>query len=137
MRAKQPATIITGAEWLEHRGSVGCPAAGSVLITDEAGTELPPGEQGEVWLRSVERTTPSYRYVGAEPRVRDGGWESLKFITWVADNLSADGNVIVRTWTNEGLDASDLLLEFELKCLDAAVRPEAFANALQTRWVEL
>jgi bile acid-coenzyme A ligase len=83
----QAATIITGAEWLEHRGSVGRPAAGTVLITDEAGAEVPAGEQGEVWLRSVDRSTPSYRYVGAEARVRDGGWESLGDLGW----LDADG----------------------------------------------
>ncbi len=83
----QAATIITGTEWLEHRGSVGKPADGSVLVTDEDGRELPPGEQGEVWLRSVTRDTPSYRYVGAEARTRDGGWESLGDVGW----LDADG----------------------------------------------
>ena len=83
----QAATIITGAEWLEHRGSVGRPAEGTVLITDEDGAEVPRGEQGEVWLRSVERTTPSYRYVGAEARVRAGGWESLGDVGW----LDGDG----------------------------------------------
>jgi bile acid-coenzyme A ligase len=83
----QAATIITGTEWLEHRGSVGRPAEGSVLITDEDGHELPAGEQGEVWLRSVTRDTPSYRYVGAEARSREGGWESLGDVGW----LDADG----------------------------------------------
>ena len=40
-----------------------------------------------MWLRSVERTTPSYRYVGAEARTREGGWESLGDVGW----LDADG----------------------------------------------
>ena len=83
----QTATIITGTEWLEHRGSVGKPAEGSVMITDDDGNELPAGEQGEVWLRSVTRDTPSYRYVGAEARTREGGWESLGDVGW----LDADG----------------------------------------------
>jgi bile acid-coenzyme A ligase len=83
----QAATIITGTEWLEHRGSVGRPAEGTVLITDDDGHELPAGEQGEVWLRSVTRDTPSYRYVGAEARAREGGWESLGDVGW----LDADG----------------------------------------------
>jgi bile acid-coenzyme A ligase len=83
----QAATIITGTEWLEHRGSVGRPAEGTVLITNEMGDEVPPGEQGEVWLRSVERATPAYRYVGAEARTREGGWESLGDVGW----LDADG----------------------------------------------
>ena len=83
----QAATIITGAEWLEHRGSVGKPAEGSVMICDDDGNDLPAGEQGEVWLRSVARTTPSYRYIGAEARTREGGWESLGDVGW----LDADG----------------------------------------------
>jgi bile acid-coenzyme A ligase len=83
----QTATIITGRDWLEHRGSVGKPAEGTVQIADEEGNELPPGEQGEVWLRSALRDTPSYRYVGAEARTRDGGWESLGDVGW----LDADG----------------------------------------------
>ena len=83
----QTATIITGDEWLQHRGSVGKPAEGSVLIADDDGNELPAGEEGEVWLRSTTRDTPSYRYVGAEARTRDGGWESLGDVGW----LDADG----------------------------------------------
>jgi bile acid-coenzyme A ligase len=82
----QAATIITGTEWLEHRGSVGRPADGSVLIADEDGNELPRGEQGEVWLRSVTRDTPSYRYVGAEARTREGGWESLGDLGWLDED---------------------------------------------------
>jgi bile acid-coenzyme A ligase len=31
---------------------------------------------GEVWLRSL-RDSPTYRYIGADARVREGGWESL------------------------------------------------------------
>ena len=83
----QTATIITGDEWLQHRGSVGKPAEGNVLITDDDGNELPSGEQGEVWLRSTTRETPSYRYVGAEARTMEGGWESLGDVGW----LDADG----------------------------------------------
>jgi bile acid-coenzyme A ligase len=72
----QVATVITGTEWLEHRGSVGRPVSGEVMICDADGVEVPPGSDGEVWLRSG-RDRPTYRYVGAEPRQRDGGWESL------------------------------------------------------------
>jgi bile acid-coenzyme A ligase len=56
------------------------------MILDVDGNELPPGEEGEVWMRSV-RDTPTYRYVGAEARSRDGGWESLGDVGWV----DADG----------------------------------------------
>ena len=82
----QTSTVITGTDWLAHRGSVGRPADGTVQITDEDGVELPQGEHGEVWLRSG-RDTPTYRYIGAEARTRDGGWESLGDRGW----LDADG----------------------------------------------
>jgi bile acid-coenzyme A ligase len=81
----QTATVITGGEWLEHRGSVGRPITGEITILDEDGNELPPGEQGEVWLRSA-RETPTYRYIGAEARTREGGWESLGDMGWVDDD---------------------------------------------------
>ena len=69
-------TVITGTEWLEHRGSVGRPSGGDVEICDPDGRPVPAGEEGEVWLRS-HRSRPAYRYVGAEARTRPGGWESL------------------------------------------------------------
>ena len=81
----QTATVISGVEWLAHRGSVGRPVPGSVQIADADGNELPPREMGEVWLRNL-RDTPTYRYVGAEPRTRDGGWESLGDMGWVDED---------------------------------------------------
>ena len=51
------------------------------MIADLDGNPLPPGEQGEVWLRSTSRQ-PTYRYVGAEARTLDGGWESLGDMGW-------------------------------------------------------
>jgi bile acid-coenzyme A ligase len=72
----QTATVITGTEWLERRGSVGRPLAGEVMICDAEGNEVPPRTEGEVWLRSASET-PTYRYIGAEARWREGGWESL------------------------------------------------------------
>ncbi|WP_040494502.1 AMP-binding protein [Ilumatobacter nonamiensis] len=77
----QAATIITGTEWLDHRGSVGRVSSGEMKICDEDGNDLPVGEQGEVWMRST-RGTPTYEYLGAEPKKLDGGWESLGDIGW-------------------------------------------------------
>jgi bile acid-coenzyme A ligase len=78
-------TVITGTEWLEHRGSVGRPTGGQVQICDPDGHVLPAGQEGEVWMRS-DRTTPAYRYVGAEARVRPGGWESLGDMGWLDED---------------------------------------------------
>ena len=82
----QAATIITGTEWLAHRGSVGKPAPGTVQVTDEDGHEVAAGEKGEVWLRNADGIV-TYRYVGATARTREGGWESLGDNGW----LDADG----------------------------------------------
>ena len=78
----QAVTIITGTEWLEHRGSVGRVTTGDMMVCDPDGNELPPGEKGEVWMRSSHRETPTYSYLGAEARTLDGGWESLGDIGW-------------------------------------------------------
>ena len=81
----QTSTVITGVEWLAHRGSVGRPAAGTVRILDADGDEAPAREMGEVWLRSL-RGTPTYRYVGAEARSIEGGWESLGDMGWLDED---------------------------------------------------
>jgi bile acid-coenzyme A ligase len=82
----QLSTVISGTEWLEHEGSVGKPLGGEISIRDPEGREVPVGEDGEVWLRSA-RSTPSYRYVGAEARTMGDGWESLGDM----GHLDADG----------------------------------------------
>jgi bile acid-coenzyme A ligase len=82
----QAATIITGTEWLAHRGSVGRPSAGEIKICDPEGVQVAAGQQGEVWMRPT-RETPTYRYLGAEPKQLEDGWESLGDVGW----LDADG----------------------------------------------
>jgi len=77
----QAVCIITGTEWLAHRGSVGRVSAGEMKVCDADGNELPPGEEGEVWMRSG-RDVPTYRYVGADAKTLDGGWESLGDMGW-------------------------------------------------------
>lgn len=69
-------TFLNGLEWREHHGSVGKPVSGEVKICDDDGNEVAAGETGEVWMRSVGRDTPTYRYIGAEAEARDG-WECL------------------------------------------------------------
>ena len=95
----QTATVITGQEWLAHRGSVGKAAPGTVKITDADGNEVPVGEQGEVWMRST-RDTPTYIYIGADARTLDGGWESLGDM----GRLDADGYLYL------GDRAADMIL---------------------------
>jgi bile acid-coenzyme A ligase len=87
----QAATIITGTEWLQHRGSVGRPFIGEIMIGDSDGNPLPPGEQGEVWMRWT-RDAPPYTYRGASARRIQGGWESLGDVGYV----DADGYLYLR-----------------------------------------
>ncbi|HVS67486.1 MAG TPA: AMP-binding protein [Mycobacteriales bacterium] len=80
----QAATFINGVEWLEHPGSVGKPLIGRMQICDPDGNPLPPGEVGEVWLRND--AGPTYKYIGAEARTREGGWESLGDLGWMDED---------------------------------------------------
>lgn len=80
-------TQLSGSEWLAHRGSVGRAVGGELLIRGEDGAPLPPGEVGEVFMRRSGMGPgggdPSYRYVGAESRRLDDGFESLGDFGWV------------------------------------------------------
>jgi bile acid-coenzyme A ligase len=73
----QGVTIISGADWMAHKGTVGKPAEGTMRILDPVThEELPPGEIGEVWMRPPEGRA-TYQYIGAEARTDEAGWESL------------------------------------------------------------
>lgn len=74
----QGGTVIRGSEWLEHRGSVGKPnATCEMIIVGEDGELLPPNEIGEVYMRPRTGPGSTYRYVGAEAKSIDGGFESI------------------------------------------------------------
>jgi bile acid-coenzyme A ligase len=74
----QAATIITGVEWMQHRGSVGRVNVNQFKVVRPDGGEAEPGEVGEVFMRpSDDENVRTYRYVGAEARRIEGGWESL------------------------------------------------------------
>ena len=72
----QALTFINGAQWLEHRGSVGIVVAGQMKVLDDDGNECPPGVVGEIYMRPSPGSAPTYRYIGATAKSRDG-WDSL------------------------------------------------------------
>lgn len=74
---QQAFTIISGRDWLEHRGSVGPVVFGEMKVVDENDDELPRGQIGEIYLRTPPERPPTYQYIGAEARTLPGGWESL------------------------------------------------------------
>ena len=80
----QGVTIISGTEWLQHRGTIGKPAEGTMKVLDPDGNEVPRGEVGEIWMKPPDLKT--YEYIGAEARRNDEGWESLGDMGWMDDD---------------------------------------------------
>lgn len=78
----QASTVISGTEWLEHRGSVGKVRMGEMVVMDDNGVQLPAREVGEIYMRRPDGTPPSYQYLGATAKTLPGGWESLGDIGW-------------------------------------------------------
>jgi bile acid-coenzyme A ligase len=72
----QALTFISGSQWLSHRGSVGVVVAGEMKVLDDDGNQCPPGVIGEIYMRRAPGTPPTYQYIGATARSRDG-WDSL------------------------------------------------------------
>ena len=74
---RQGSTVIGGAGWLTHRGSVGRVQPGSRMqVMNEAGEPCAPGEVGEVFFLPDLGAGATYHYVGADPK-RQGEWESI------------------------------------------------------------
>jgi bile acid-coenzyme A ligase len=63
-------TLISGTEWLEHRGSVGRTVLGEIEIRDPEGRPLPVGAEGEIGMRRGPRVPSPYR---SEPLRDDAG----------------------------------------------------------------
>jgi bile acid-coenzyme A ligase len=84
----QGACVINGVEWLEHKGSVGKILDSSKLrIIGEDGNDVPLGETGEIYFLPNDGAGSTYHYLGADPKRRTDGWESLGDI----GRLDADG----------------------------------------------
>ena len=74
----QAATIITGPEWLSHRGSVGKVNPDNFSIRRADRTVADVDEVGEVFMRaSPDGSVTTYRYIGAEAHRIEDNWESL------------------------------------------------------------
>lgn len=83
----QGSTTIQGTEWLKHKGSVGKPVETCEMkIAGEDGQTLPPGEVGEVFIRPLAGAGTTYRYIGADAKAIEGGWESLGDLGWMDED---------------------------------------------------
>jgi bile acid-coenzyme A ligase len=74
---RQGNTVISGHDWLTHRGSVGRPINCDIRILGEGGEVLPPGEVGEVHFLPHTGPGSTYRYLGAEPQRSADGYETI------------------------------------------------------------
>ncbi|SIR88877.1 AMP-binding protein [Williamsia sterculiae] len=92
-------TMIDGADWLHHPGSVGRPIGGTELrILRDDGRTAEPGETGQIWMR---RPGPArYTYLGRTPHRDDDGWDSLGDVGFVDD----DGYLTVRDRADDAID---------------------------------
>ena len=80
--------LASGAQWLEHPGTVGKPFNTVARILGDSGADLPPGEVGEIFLRWDGQTDASFEYSGAvEARRTADGYSSLGDLGW----LDGDG----------------------------------------------
>ena len=80
-------TALRADEWLTHQGSVGQGYRGTeVRIADASGQPLPPGEIGEIYLRSP--MSGMYRYVGgaAPLPTTDDGFSTAGDMGWLDDD---------------------------------------------------
>ncbi|MFM7508566.1 MAG: AMP-binding protein, partial [Actinomycetota bacterium] len=73
-------SVISASEWLERPGSVGRPMpVVEVRIVGDDGTELPPGETGDIWFRNLLGS--DFEYHNAPDKTasahRDGGFGTL------------------------------------------------------------
>jgi bile acid-coenzyme A ligase len=75
---RQGITVISGVEWLAHRGSVGkIGETARLRIIGEDGNDVAAGQTGEIYFLPNDGPGTTYHYLGAEPKRRPDGWESL------------------------------------------------------------
>lgn len=70
-------TALSAQEWLGHRGSVGKAIMGAPHVLNEAGVELPIGEQGVIWFEGGGQ----WNYIGDPEKtaetINDRGWRTV------------------------------------------------------------
>lgn len=77
-------TVISGSEWLEHKGSVGKALANcAIRIVGEDGRILGPREEGEIYFMPETGPGSTYHYLGADEKRTPDGWETIGDIGWL------------------------------------------------------
>ncbi len=90
-------TMISGTDWLAHRGSVGRVRDGyDLAILDAEGGPKPTGEVGEVYFRPHGGAGSTYHYLGSTAK-RMGEWEA----TGDLGSVDADGYLYLSDRRND------------------------------------
>jgi bile acid-coenzyme A ligase len=80
-------TAIRADEWIEHQGSVGRPARDTeVRVLDSDGRSLPPGNTGDIYLRSPTYGGSTYLGSATQPRIAEGGYCSVGDVGYLDDD---------------------------------------------------
>jgi long-chain acyl-CoA synthetase len=119
-------TLITAEDWLAHPGSVGKPMLGELHIVGEDGSELPPGQAGEIYFGGGF----SFEYLNDPAKTaasRDKhGWITVGDIGYVDDEgylflTDRRHHMIISGGVNIYPQEAENLLVTHPKVLDAAV----------------
>ena len=119
-------TLITAEDWLAHPGSVGKPMLCEIHIVGEDGTELPPGQPGEIYFQggySFEYLNDPAKTVASHDKhgwvtVGDVGYLDDKGYLYLTDRRH---HMIISGGVNIYPQETENLMVTHPKVLDAAV----------------
>jgi long-chain acyl-CoA synthetase len=120
-------TLCTSEEWLAHKGTVGKPILGEVLILDEDGKPCPTGTSGTVWFKGAtsfeyfndaEKTSESRNEAGDTSTVGDVGYLDEDGYLYLTDRKTY---MIISGGVNIYPQETENLLITHPKVMDAAV----------------
>lgn len=119
-------TLITAQDWLAHPGSVGKPLLGAVHILGHDGSQLPPGQPGEIYFEGGY----SFEYLNDPSKTaaaRDKrGWTTVGDVGYLDDEgylflTDRRHHMIISGGVNVYPQEAENLLVTHAKVLDAAV----------------
>jgi long-chain acyl-CoA synthetase len=120
-------TFCTSEEWLEHKGSVGKPIVGELLILDDDGNVCPTGTPGTVWFKGAtaftyyndpDKTAESRNAEGDTSSVGDVGYVDEDGYLYLTDRKTY---MIISGGVNIYPQETENLLITHPKVMDAAV----------------
>ena len=120
-------TRCDSEEWLAHKGTVGRPVLGEVVIRDEDGNDCPTGTPGTVWFRGAT----NFEYFNdpaktAESRAEDGNMSTVGDVGYLDEDgylylTDRKSYMIISGGVNIYPQETENLLVTHPKVMDAAV----------------